>query len=156
MGFSLDPGAAIWLLCSEVLYLRALRILDGRGVAVPTNQKVCWHIGWVLQVVALMGPRSSLSKDLLSAHMGEHLLMADLAAPFLLAGLRNPVLMFFLPRPLLVPLARTGWLRTGFRRLRQPFVAIPLYTFCLYGWHLSFAFEGAMRHDLIHVAQHAT
>ncbi|HTE63114.1 MAG TPA: cytochrome c oxidase assembly protein, partial [Solirubrobacteraceae bacterium] len=26
----------------------------------------------------------------------------------------------------------------------------------LYGWHLSFAFEGAVRHDLVHVAQHAS
>ena len=26
----------------------------------------------------------------------------------------------------------------------------------LYGWHLSFAFEGAVRHELVHVAQHAS
>jgi putative membrane protein len=26
----------------------------------------------------------------------------------------------------------------------------------LYGWHLSFAFEAAVRHELVHVAQHAS
>ncbi len=34
-------------------------------------------------------------------------------------------------------------------------MAIPVYVAVLYGWHLTFAFEGAVRHDLVHVLQHA-
>ena len=89
--------------------------------------------------------------------MAEHILLADLGAPLLLAGLRNPVLAFFLPRDVLVPLARD-------RRLRGHVPArcacrssrCALYTVVLYGWHLSFAFEGAVRHDLVHVLQHVS
>ena len=88
--------------------------------------------------------------------MAEHILLADLGAPLLLAGLRNPVLAFFLPRGVLVPLARNRRLRGAFRRLRMPLVALALYTVVLYGWHLSFAFEGAVRHDLVHVLQHVS
>ena len=88
--------------------------------------------------------------------MAEHLLIADLGAPLLLAGLRNPVLAFFLPRPVLVPLARRRRLRGAFRALRQPLVAIPVYAVVLYGWHFSFAFEAAVRHDLVHALQHAS
>ena len=146
----------IWLIVAEWLYVRALRVLGGRGVRVPRAQIACWHVGLGLQAVALLSPLGSLADDLLSAHMAEHLLLADLGAPLLLAGLRNPVLGFFLPRPVLVGVARRRRLRGAFRFLRRPLVAIPVYTLVLYGWHLTFAFEGAVRHDLVHVAQHAS
>src|SRR5919112_237586 len=146
----------IWLIAAEWLYMRALRVLGRRGVAVPRGQVVCWHLGLGLQAIALLSPLGTLAEDLLSAHMAEHLLLADLGAPLLLAGLRNPVLAFFLPRHVLVALARRRRLRAAFRTLRKPLVAIPVYVAVLYGWHLSFAFEGAVRHELAHVAQHAS
>jgi cytochrome c oxidase assembly factor CtaG len=146
----------IWLIVAEFLYVRALRILSGRGVAVPRGQVVCWHLGLGLQAVALLSPIGSLADELLSAHMAEHLLLADLGAPLLVAGLRNPVLGFFLPRDVLVAIARRPRLRGAFRTLRRPLVALAVYALVLYGWHLSFAFEGAVRHELVHVAQHAS
>jgi cytochrome c oxidase assembly factor CtaG len=146
----------VWLIVAEALYVRALRVLGRRGVAVPRGQVVLWHLGLGLQAIALLSPIGSLSDELLTAHMAEHILLADLGAPLLLAGLRNPVLAFFLPRDVLVPLARRRRLRTVFRTLRKPLVALPVYTVVLYGWHLSFAFEGAVRNDLVHLAQHAS
>jgi cytochrome c oxidase assembly factor CtaG len=149
-------GILVWLIAAETLYLHALRVLGRRGVEVPRGQIVCWHLGLGLQAVALLGPLGSLSDELLSAHMAEHILLADLGAPLLLAGMRNPVLAFFLPRPVLVGLARRRRLRAGFRTLRRPLVAIVVYAVVLYGWHLSFMFEAAVRHDTVHVAQHAS
>jgi cytochrome c oxidase assembly factor CtaG len=146
----------VWLIVAETLYVRALRVLGRRGVAVPRGQIVLWHLGLGLQAVALLSPIGSAADELLSAHMVEHILLADLGAPLLLAGLRNPVLAFFLPRELLVPLARSRRLRGAFRTLRRPLVALPVYAVVLYGWHLGFAFEGAVRHELVHVAQHAS
>jgi cytochrome c oxidase assembly factor CtaG len=149
-------GILVWLIVAEALYVRALRVLGRRGVAVPRGQVACWHLGLGLQAVALLSPLGSLADDLLSAHMAEHLLLADLGAPLLLAGVRNPVLAFFLPRDVLVALARRKRLRAAFRTLRRPLVAIAVYALVLYGWHLGFAFEGAVRHDLVHVTQHAS
>jgi cytochrome c oxidase assembly factor CtaG len=146
----------VWLIVAEALYVRALRVLGRRGVSVPRLQIVLWHLGLGLQAVALLSPLGSLADELLTAHMAEHILLADLGAPLLLAGLRNPVLAFFLPRDVLVPLARRRRLRAAFRTLRKPLVAIPVYAIVLYGWHLSFAFEGAVRYELVHVAQHAS
>src|ERR687897_2098976 len=133
----------VWLLLAEALYVRALRVLAGRGVRVPRGQVACWHLGLLLQAIALLSPLGSLADELLSAHMAEHLLLADLGAPLLLAGLRNPVLAFFLPRGALVAVARRRRLRAAFRTLRRPPVAIPVYVAVLYGWHLTVAFEGA-------------
>jgi cytochrome c oxidase assembly factor CtaG len=156
MEWSFEPGVIAWLLLAEGLYLRALRVLGRRGVAVPAWQRAAWHTGIGLQAVGLLSPIDPLGDDLLSAHMAQHLLIADLAAPFLLAGLRNPVLVFFLPRDVLVALARRTRLRAAFRTLRRPLVAVPVYALVLYGWHIGFAFEAAVRHPLVHVLQHAS
>src|SRR3954453_1442104 len=149
-----DPGAALLVAFTEFLYLRALRVLRRRGVEVPALQIALWHGGIALWVVGFFSPIHAWGDDLLSAHMAEHLLIADLAAPLLLAGARNPVLMFLLPKPALTTLARSGWPRRAFRRLRQPLVAIPIYAVVLYGWHFSLFFDAAVRHPLVHVLQH--
>jgi putative membrane protein len=146
----------VWLVLLEGFYLHALRTLGGRGVAVPPWQVVAWHAAMALWIAGLLSPIDDLGDDGLAFHMLQHLLIADLAAPLMLVALRNPVLAFFLPRPVLVPLARTGWLRRGFRFLRQPLVALPVYVLVLYGWHVSIFFEGAVRHPLVHALQHSS
>ena len=106
----------VWLIVAEALYVRALRVLGGRGVRVPRGQIVVLAPrAWPAGGRASSRRSGSLADELLSAHMAEHLLMADLGAPLLLAGLRNPVLAFFLPRAVLVPLARRRRLREAFR-----------------------------------------
>jgi putative membrane protein len=152
--FQLDPGALALLALMATLYARAVSVLRGRGYEVPAGQQAAWWLGLVLVAAGLIGPVDALSEDLVLAHMGQHLLLADLAAPFLLVGLRTPVYAFYLPRPLLVSLARRKRLRRVFRTLRKPMVAVPVWVVLLYGWHLSFAFVGALEHPLVHVAQH--
>jgi putative membrane protein len=149
-----DPGAALLVLFTEFLYLRALGVLGRRGVSVPRTQILLWHGGIVLWAIGFFSPIHAWGDDLLSAHMAQHLLIADLAAPLLLAGARNPVLMFLLPKPALATLARSGWPRRAFRRLRQPLVAVPVYALGLYGWHFSVFFDAAVRHPFVHALQH--
>src|SRR3954452_20135215 len=150
----LDPAGIALVAILLALYGRAVAVLRWRGYRVPGAQQASWYAGVGLIAFALLGPPDALSDDLLSAHMGQHLLLADIAAPLLLVGLRTPVLQFFLPRPVLVPLARTRWLRRLFRFLRQPLVAVPIWIVVLYTWHFGFAFEGALRHPVVHVIQH--
>ncbi len=144
------------LAAAELLYVRALRILARRGVRVPRGQIALWHAGIALWLVAFLTPLDRLGGELLSAHMAEHLLIADLGAPLLLAGARNPVLAFLLPRPALVVLARRRRLRSAFRTLRRPLVAIAVYAVVLYFWHFDFAFTAAVESDLVHALQHGS
>lgn len=154
MGFSFDPAVIALLLGATVLYVRAVRILAGRGYRVPAGQQVAWHAGVGLSAVGLLSPIDGLGEELLLAHMAQHLLIADLAAPLLLIGIRTPVYAFFLPRPALVAIARRRRLRRAFRKLRQPLVAIPVWILILYGWHFEFLFEAALHHDWVHALQH--
>jgi putative copper resistance protein D len=146
----------LWLSVLEALYVRALRILRGRGVTVPTAQVVAWHGAMALWIAGLLSPIDDLGDDGLAFHMLQHVLIADIAAPLMLIGLRNPVLAFFLPRDVLVPLARSRRLRSAFRTLRQPLVALPVYVLVLYAWHFSVFFDAAVRHPLVHALQHSS
>jgi putative copper resistance protein D len=156
MKFSLAPGPLFVLLLAAVLYVRAVGILRRRGYHVPRWQQAAWWIGLTLETAALLGPLDAYADQVLSAHMAQHLLLGDIAAPFLLAGLRTPVLLFLLPTPALKVLARRRGLRRVFRVLRRPLVAMPIYVLALYGWHVGFAFEGALRNPVVHVLQHQT
>jgi putative membrane protein len=146
----------LWLFLLEGLYVRALRVLRRRGVAVPRWQVAAWHGAMALWIVGLLSPVDALGDDGLAFHMAQHLLIADLAAPLMLVGIRNPVLAFFLPRDVLVPLARARRLRGAFRALRRPLVALPVYALVLYAWHFGIFFEAAVRHPLVHALQHAS
>src|SRR3954463_4863113 len=151
---SFDPAGIALVALMLTLYGRAVTVLRWRGFVVPRAQQALWYAGVFLIALALLGPPDALSDDLLSAHMAQHLLLADIAAPLLLAGARSPVLQFLLPRPILVPLARTQWLRRLFRFLRRPLVAVPIWVTVLYVWHFGFAFEGALEHPWVHILQH--
>jgi cytochrome c oxidase assembly factor CtaG len=153
---TLDPGVLATIAVAEYLYLRALRILRGRGVPVARSQVWLWHTGLALWVIGLVSPVDAWGDEGLSAHMAQHLLIADLGAPLLLAGARSPVLFFLLPKPALKVVARWWWLRRLFRVLRRPYVAVPVYVLVLYSWHFDFMFEAALRHGAIHALQHAS
>ena len=150
----MDAGALLAIVCAEVLYLRAVRVLGARGYDVPFWQQVAWHGGVALTAIGLLSPIDHLGEELLSAHMAQHLLIADLAAPLLLVGLRSPVYAFFLPRPALVAVARRRRLRRVFRFMRRPLVAIPIFVLILYGWHIAFMFEAALDSAPVHILQH--
>ena len=149
-------GALASILVAEWLYVRAVRRLGARGFRVGPWQQVAFHAGMALWAVGLLSPVDRLGEEGLTMHMVQHLLIADIAAPLILIGIRSPVLLFVPPRPLLVGLARRRRLRAACRRLRRPLVAVPVYVLVLYLWHFSFAFEAAVRNDLVHVLQHSS
>jgi putative copper resistance protein D len=149
-----DPVVLGLIILASALYARAVRVLAGRGYVVPKVQQSFWWGGIALTSIGLMGPADAYADDLMSAHMVQHLLIADISAPLLLAGMRTPVLQFFLPRPVLVPLAHRHGLRRAFRAIRQPLPGMAIYIVVLYTWHMSFAFEAALRHPFVHALQH--
>ena len=154
MELSLDPVLLAGFAVSAALYVRAIRVLRGRGVRVRRRQQASWWAGWVIFAVALVGPVDPLGEELFSFHMAQHLLIADAGAPLLLLGLRWPVHLFVLPRPVLVALARRRRLRAAFRVLRRPLVAIPIFVGTLYFWHWEPAFTTAVREPSVHALQH--
>jgi cytochrome c oxidase assembly factor CtaG len=95
--------------------------------------------------VIQLPPIDGLADNVLIFHMLQHLVLGDVASLLLVLGLTGPVLAPLLRIPLTRPL----------RRLASPAVALALWSFDLYVWHLPLLYQSAIRHDLAHAVEHA-
>jgi cytochrome c oxidase assembly factor CtaG len=128
-----------------VPYGLRVRTLAARGRPVEAWRIWCFAAALATLALAASAPLDRLAHSRLVAHMAEHLLIADGASLLLVLGLSGPVLA-----PLLrLPVARR------LRRLTHPVLAFTIWALNLALWHLSFAYEAALRHDGVHALQHA-
>lgn len=137
--------AAIATLLICAAYAGRAHRLAGRGRAAPLWKQGCFYLGMAVLAAALISPLDDLAETrLFYAHMIQHLLIGEVAPLLIVLGLDGRLL-----RPLLaIP---------GLTRLRQlfnPLLALPLWAFNLYVWHLPVLYEAALRNDAIHVFEH--
>jgi cytochrome c oxidase assembly factor CtaG len=144
--WTFDPLQVAPILLIGVAYALRARTLARRGTPVHWTRIALFATGIVLLLAAVVSPVAELGEERFSFHMVQHLLLGDLAPLALLAGLTGPLL-----RPLLA-LPPAQWLRP----LTHPFVALPLWTLNLYLWHLPFAYDAAIRNDLVHALEHTS
>ena len=128
-----------------VPYALRARTLRRRGRPVPAWRCGCFGAGLLVLALAVSPPFGRAADERLSAHMLEHLLIGDVAPLLVVLGLTGP---------LLAPLLRARGLRAA-RVLCHPVAAVALWAADLYLWHLRFAYEAAVEHDLVHVLEHA-
>ena len=140
--WTLDPLQVVPVLIVAVLYARRVYGLRRRGTPVPTWRVALFAVGIATLLVAFVSPVHSLGEQLFTFHMVQHVLIGDLAPLALLGGLTGPIL-----RPALAVLHRL-------RFLAHPAVALPLWAFNLYLWHLPFLYEAAVRHESVHALEH--
>jgi cytochrome c oxidase assembly factor CtaG len=126
-------------------YALRLRTLRRRGRPVPAWRAWCFGAALVMLVVAVSPPFDELASSAFAWHMAEHLLIGDVAALLTVLGLSGPVL---------APLLRVRVVYR-LRVLAHPGMALALWVANLYLWHLPVAYEGALRHELVHAIQHA-
>jgi putative membrane protein len=115
------------------------------GRPVERWRRMCFGAGVVLVLVAISPPIDNLADRLLVAHMVQHIVLGDLAALLIAVGLTAPLLQPLLRRRPGGPL----------RWLGHPGPALALWLIDLYGWHAPFAYQAALRNDLLHSLQHA-
>ena len=108
-------------------------------------------------MLALVSPIDTIGENrLLTVHMLQHQLLGDVAPLMILIALRGPLAVFFLPSGLLRAGARTPAVRAVFSALSRPKVAFALWAAAIGGWHVPAAYDAAIAHPLIHVAEHAS
>src|SRR5204863_607756 len=140
--WTLDPLQIVPTLVIAALYARRVLTLRDRGTPVPGWRIALFATGILTLLVAFASPVPALGERMFSFHMLQHVLLGDLAPLGLLAGLTGPIL-----RPAL------RWLHR-LRFLANPVVALPLWAFNLYLWHLPFLYDAAVRHDSVHALEH--
>ena len=90
------------------------------------------------------GPVDDQADKLLWVHMIQHLMLADVASLLIVLGFTGPLL-----QPLLT--FRAG---RPLRRLTHPVVAITVFTFNLYIWHIPFLYQAVLTDTSLHVLEH--
>jgi putative membrane protein len=143
---SFVPLEVIPLTVAGVLYWHRATVLAWDRRPVPAWRQACFAAGLATIAVALFSPIGHLSEELVIAHMGEHLLIGDVASLLLVLGLT---------KSLLQPILAIRF----FNRLQvlaHPAVALPLWAFNLFLWHLPALYQDAYGAAPLHAFEHAT
>ncbi len=143
--WTFDPIQLTSLALIGFLYFRRVRTLAERGAPVAAWRQWSFGSGLALLFLVLASPVDALGeKQFLFMHMIQHIVIGDLSPLLMVAGLTGPIL-----RPVLA-LPVVGRLRV----LGHPLIALPLWAFNLYIWHLPFLYEAALHNDVVHALQH--
>lgn len=143
---SFAPLETIPLTVAGILYWHRATVLSWDGRPVPAWRQACFAAGLATIAVALFSPIGHIGEELVIAHMGEHLLIGDLASLLLVLGLT---------RSLLQPLLAIR-LFDRLQVLAHPAVALPLWAFNLFLWHLPALYQEAYGAAPVHALEHAT
>jgi putative membrane protein len=131
-------------LALALAYEARARKLAGERRPVPVWRQITFGAGMVVICASLLGPVDDEADKLLWVHMIQHLLLADVASLLIVLGftgpLLQPLLSFRAGRPL--------------RVLTHPVVAISLFTFNLYLWHVPFLYQAVLTDTSLHVLEH--
>jgi putative membrane protein len=144
LGESVPPtlGAIAYL----TLYSIRAKTLARERRPIPTWRIASFVFGVFLMFIVQVGPLDTLADDVLTAHMIQHIVIGDFASLFIVLGLTGPVIQPLLHMRATRPL----------RVLASPVVALVLWAFNLYLWHVPLFYQLAINHDLVHALEHAT
>lgn len=157
-GWSQEGWLWFLLLLSLALYLPGYGRLHRRGRGRPARL-ASFVTGWLTLAAALASPIDAAGGVSFAAHMVQHELLMIVAAPLLILGRPVRTWLWSLPPDWRMLLGRwfgrqrsLHWLRGASR----PLPASILHFLAVWGWHVPICFEAALRHEAVHIAQHAS
>ncbi|MBM6580744.1 cytochrome c oxidase assembly protein [Microvirga sp. BT689] len=156
-----DPLITVPLTASCLLFIRGVlhlrrdlgRLRPGFGI----RQIVCFSLGIMVLVIALLSPLEALSTTLLSAHMVQHILLIAAAPPLLVLGKPEVAWLWVLPAHWRRGLARHGPTRSVLSALSpcaRPIPAALIHMATLWIWHSPLLFDAAVASDKLHWLEH--
>jgi len=149
--WTLEPSILLGLLLLTggfVFVASPLRKRRGLGPPLKKSPWIMLAASVLVLVLALVSPLDGLSDSyLFSAHMVQHLLLAALWPPLFLLAMSD-----WMVRPL--------FRRTAFKQLAlfltNPVVAIMLFNFDVYLWHLPGLYDLTLKNEGIHILEHVS
>jgi cytochrome c oxidase assembly factor CtaG len=144
------------------LRLRRARNRSGKPVRLASLWRLgAYWLGIFFLVLALLSPIETLSNQLFSMHMVQHLLLAMFAPPLLWVADPMPVSMWGLPPGLRHGIGRFLFHKRAPARplltlLTRPAVAWLSFFIFLWGWHDPDLYNLALRVEWVHDLEHLT
>ena len=149
---SIVIGATLAALLFAHAFVRLRR--RRRGDRAPWSRVALFIGGIAALVVPLLSSLDKTADAKLWAHMLQHTLIGDLAPLLLILSVRGPLAFFLLPPRILKPLASSRTLRATLRFLLRPVVSFVGWALAIVAWHLPPAYDAAVAHPAVHVAEH--
>ena len=161
--WNFEPPILIPLALIVLIYLWGMhnaweRAGIGRGIT--ARQWMCFVGAILVLILTLMSPLDTLSDDLFSTHMVQHLILMLMAAPLLVISDFQLALLWALPR------RRAQTLSSGFnqsqplsgmwRALNNPVLVWILFTMAMWLWHAPMLYQAALHNEMIHILEHLT
>jgi cytochrome c oxidase assembly factor CtaG len=159
--WSFEPTVILSVALAAWIYIEGLRELARRGRlrrSVAPWQIASFGLGLLCILLGLISPIDTLSNQLLTAHMVQHLLLLMIAPPLLLLGKPIPVLLVGAPHGLVRSIARahakTPWFHDLTHLLTRAYVAWPLFVVTMLTWHLPVFYDAALNNVTVHLFEH--
>ena len=144
------PGPIALVALAAVLYARRMpqaRAAGGRAAA-PGWRAVCFALGLLVILGALVSPLDRLAEQVFGMHMVQHVLLLDVAPILLLIGLTKVLL-----RPATRRLQRVEEAAGPFA---SPWFAVAAYVGAMWLWHVPALYDAALESPVVHVLEHVT
>lgn len=156
--WSFEPGIVVPLVLTAWLYLRGIRRLArASSASVREFDIICFALGWLTLVIALISPLHSWGAVLFSAHMTQHELLMLVAAPLLVLG--RPIIAILWAFPKTTAQELSNWTKhrawqSVWRVITNSFVAWLIGAAVLWIWHLPALFQATLDNEFVHALQH--
>jgi putative membrane protein len=162
LAWNADPLVLLSLGVLAWLYGRGLRRLWrklGGGRAVRRGQAAAFYGSLGVLAIALLSPIDSMSEELSSMHMVQHMLLMTAAAPLFVIG--SPTLVLAWGMPAWQEGESHPAFTFAFRLPQTPILWHPLFlcglsATTLWAWHHPIPYQAALRDPLVHDAQHVS
>jgi len=144
----------LWYAAGWARQWRAAR----RPIGELLRRALGFGFGWLALVAALVSPVDAAGGVSFAAHMVQHELLMIVAAPLLITGRPATTWLWACPPMTRRVLGRisASAVGAGWRWLLKPLPAWLLHFLALWCWHVPALFQAALRHEAVHVAQHAS
>jgi cytochrome c oxidase assembly factor CtaG len=158
--WAFDPGVVLPLVLSGFLYaLGVWRLRAAAQSAFGNGEIICYTVGWLTLVIALVSPLHPWGSVLFSAHMTQHELLMLVAAPLLVLGRPMIPFLWALPRATarrIARWARAYWWKRAWQVTTAPFIAWLIHAVVLWTWHVPFLFQATRDSEFVHALQHGS
>ena len=140
------------------LYFRGVILFNEKmSTQFPKWRIICYLIGWLLLLLALISPIDVYADSLAWVHMLQHTIILMISAPLMVLGRPAYIGHWSLSKNILHnnSILRVFYVKTlGFSKAHKPILAWLLYSLTLWIWHIPLFYESALANETIHDIQH--
>ena len=159
--WTIEPWVTAPLVLSILIYVWGTYNVwkrAGQGHGITSRQWISFVGAVLVLILALMSPLDTLSDELFSAHMIQHLMLMLIAAPLLIISDFQLAFLWALPR------RQAQSIGSGFNQSRpvssvwrvfnHPAFVWVMFTVAMWLWHAPVFFQAALHSEMIHTLEH--